>query len=118
MRLEQLNTEVANQILALPKEDRRTLTSKSFAHIKIGSAWINQTIRNAKAKTKVKRFKRLPLETNHQNWTLREVGDTFSVSFGLLRGIRRRVPLEVHIASHRSLLESLLDGRAKPGVSS
>jgi phage gp29-like protein len=37
-RLEKLNTDVANQILAMPKEDRRTLTSKSFADVEIGSA--------------------------------------------------------------------------------
>lgn len=115
VRLEQLNTEVANQILALPKEDRRALTSKHFAEVEIGSAWINQTIRNANARTKVKRFQRLPLETNNQNWTLHRVGDTFSVSFGLLRGIKKRVPLLVHVASHKHLLEALLDGRAKAG---
>ena len=35
-RLEVLNTSVANQILALPKEERRALTSKSFADVEIG----------------------------------------------------------------------------------
>jgi putative transposase len=94
-RLERLNTDVANQILAMPKEERRKLTSKSFAHLEIGSAWINQTIRNANARTKVRQFRRLPLETNNQNWTLHRVGDTFSVSFGLLRGIKKLIPLEV-----------------------
>ena len=115
VRLEQLNTEVANQILALSKEERRNLTSKAFTDIEIGSAWINQTIRNANARTKVKQFRRLPLETNNQNWTLHRVGNTFSVAFGLLRGVKKRVPLQVHVASHRSLLEALLDGQAKAG---
>lgn len=114
-RLEQLNTDVANRILSLSKEDRRKLTSKSFADIEIGSAWINQTIRNANARTKVRHFRRLPLETNNQNWTLHRVGDTFSVSFGLLRGIKKRIPLEVHVASHRKLLEAILDSSAKAG---
>jgi IS605 OrfB family transposase len=114
-RLQALNTEVANQILALPKEQRRALTSKAFAHIDIGSAWINQTIRNANARTKVKHFRCLPLETNNQNWTLHRVGDTFSVSFGLLRGIKKRIPLEVHAASHRETLEALLHGKVKAG---
>ena len=114
-RLERMNTDVANRILALPKEERRKLTSKSFADVEIGSAWINQTIRNANAKTKVKRFRRLPLETNNQNWTLHRVGNTFSVSFGLLRGIKKRVPLQVHVTSHQRLLEALLDGKAKAG---
>jgi IS605 OrfB family transposase len=114
-RLERLNTEIANQILAMPKDERRKLTSKSFASVEIGSAWINQTIRNANARTKVKRFRCLPLETNNQNWTLHRVGDTFSVSFGLLRGIKKRIPLEVHVASHRELLEAVRNGSAKAG---
>lgn len=114
-RLEALNTEVANAILALPKDRRRELTSKSFAHVEIGSAWINQTIRNTNARTKAKQFRRLPLETNNQNWTLHRVGDTFSLGFGLLRGIKKRVPLDVHVASHQEWLEALLDGKAKAG---
>jgi len=114
-RLERLNTDVANRILAMPKEERRTLTSKSFADIEIGSAWINQTIRNANARSKVRQFRRLPLETNNQNWTLHLVGDTFSVSFGLLRGIKKRIPLEIHVASHRELLDAVRNGSAKAG---
>jgi hypothetical protein len=114
-RLERLNTEVANAILALPKDHRRALTSKSFAGVEIGSAWINQTIRNANARTHVKRFLRLPLETNNQNWRLHRTGATFSLGFGLLRGIKKRVPLEVHAASHRDALTALWEGRAKAG---
>ncbi len=114
-RLQALNTEVANALLALPKAARRTLTSRHFQDVEIGSAWINQTIRNANARTKVKTFKTLPLETNNQNWTLHKVGDTFSVGFGLLRGIKKRVPVEVHAASHRAWLDALLDGTAKAG---
>lgn len=113
--LEKLNTEVANEVLALPKAQRRALTSKSFAHVEIGSAWINQTIRNANARTKVKTFKRLPLETNNQNWTLHRAGDTFSLGFGLVRGIKKRVPIEVHAASHKTWLTALLEGQAKAG---
>ncbi|MEN9210700.1 MAG: hypothetical protein Q6J46_10410, partial [Thermostichus sp. DG02_2_bins_29] len=62
-RLQKLNTEVAHSILALPKAQWRTLTTKVFANVEIGSAWINQTIRNANARTKIKRFSCLPLET-------------------------------------------------------
>jgi hypothetical protein len=36
--LQAINTAVANSILANPKPERRKLTSKSFAHIEIGSA--------------------------------------------------------------------------------
>ena len=111
-RLQTLNTATANVILAMPKDERRTLTSKSFAHIEIGSAWINQTIRNANARTKVKQFRCLPLETNNQNWTLHKVGDTYSVSFGLRRGIKKRVPLAIHHAAHQRWLDAVLDGTA------
>jgi hypothetical protein len=114
-RLQTLNTSVANAIVARPKAARRTLTSKAFAHVEIGSAWINQTIRNANARTKAKRFRCLPLETNNQNWTLHRVGDTYSVSFGLLRGTKKRVPLTVHHAAHQQWLAAVLDGTAKAG---
>src|SRR5712691_844301 len=114
-RLQTLNTSVANTILTLSRAERRALTSKSFAHIEIGSAWINQTIRNANARTKVKQFHCLPLETNNQNWTLHKIGETYSVSFGLRRGIKKRVPLAVHQASHQHWLEAVLEGRASPG---
>src|SRR5712691_11061807 len=114
-RLQTLNTSTANALLALPKGERRTLTSKAFVHIEIGSAWINQTIRNANVRTKVKQFRCLPLETNNQNWTLHKVGGTYSVSFGLRRGIKKRVPLAVHHASHQPWLDAVLEGRAAPG---
>ena len=114
-RLQVLNTEVANSILAMPKDVRAALTSKHFNTIEIGSAWINQTIRNARTRTKVKQFGSLPLETNNQNWTLHKTGGTFSVGFGLLRGVKKRVPLAVHQAVHAGWLEAILDGRAKSG---
>ena len=66
-RLTNLNTEVANSLLEMPKEERSRYTSKDFRQIEIGSLWINQTIRNANAATKVKHFKRLPLEVNKQS---------------------------------------------------
>ncbi|UFP97061.1 transposase [Gloeobacter morelensis MG652769] len=115
-RMERLNTDVANQLLRQPRSERSTLTSKDFSHIELGSAWINQTIRNANARTGVKRFKRLPLETNNQNWTLHKVGDTYSVSFALLRGRVKRIPLEVHQSKYGSLLEGLLSGAVRRGT--
>jgi putative transposase len=114
-RLQALNTRVANGMLPLPKVERRALTSKAFADVEIGSAWINQTIRNANARTKVQHFRCLPLETNNQNWTLHKVGDTYSLSFGLRRGIKKRVPLAVHHAAHQDWLDAILEGRAQPG---
>ena len=113
--MQALNTALANEVLAMPKKERRTLTTASFRDVELGSAWLNQTIRNANAKTGVKRFSCLPLETNNQNWTLHKVGDTYSVSFGLLRGVKKRVPLSVHSACHQDWLEAALGGCAKTG---
>jgi hypothetical protein len=56
-----------------------------------------------------------PLETNKQNWMLHKVGDTYSVTFGLHLGIKKRVPLAVHHASHQQWLDAVLAGRAQPG---
>lgn len=113
--LQDLNTDVANQILQLPKADRKELTTAAFKDTELGSAWMNQTIRNARAKTKVKAFKCLPLETNNQNWTLHKVGETFSLGFGLLRGVKKRIPLEVHQSCHTKVLDGILDGSVKKG---
>jgi IS605 OrfB family transposase len=114
-RLQKLNTIVANNILDYPKEEARKLTSKHFKHIEIGSAWINQTIRNANAQNRVKKFKTLPLETNNQNWTLHKVGNTYSLGFGLLRSVKKRVPLEIHQAKYADILNDLLEGKAIKG---
>jgi putative transposase len=114
-RLQDLNTEVANSILALSPKERAALTTADFGDVEIGSAWMNQTIRNARARTKVKRFRVMPLETNNQNWTLYKVGDIYSVGFNLLRGVNKRVPLEVYGVPSQDVLDALLEGRAKRG---
>ncbi|WP_293160471.1 hypothetical protein [Okeania sp. SIO2C9] len=69
-RLTLLNTEVANTLLKVDKSERRKYTSKDFHHVEIGSMWINQTIRNTCAQTKVKKFKRLPIEVNNQGYSV------------------------------------------------
>jgi transposase len=114
-QLTQLNTEVANNIVAMPRAARRQLTSKDFVSVEIGSGWINQTIRNANAKTKVKTFKRLPLEVNNQGWKVHKVGETFSLIFNPKRGRSKRLPLAVHQARHAETLSRLLNGTASPG---
>ena len=114
-RLTAVNTEVANDLLKIEKSERKNLTSASFRHIEIGSAWINQTIRNTNAKTRVKQFKRMWLETNNQNYQLSRAGDFFTVAFNLLRGRKGRIPLEVHQASHTEVLEKVIAGEAKLG---
>ncbi|WP_287520118.1 hypothetical protein [Okeania sp. SIO2C2] len=69
-RLTLLNTEVANTLLSVDKSVRRKYTSKDFHHVEIGSMWINQTIRNTCAQTKVTKFKRLPIEVNNQGYSV------------------------------------------------
>lgn len=84
--MQALNTALANEVLAKPKKERKALTTAAFRDVELGSAWVNQTLRTANAKTKVKHFRFLPLETNNQNWSLHKVGTTYSVGFGLLPG--------------------------------
>ncbi len=114
-RLTLLNTEVANSLLKVEKTERRKYTSKDFQHIEIGSMWINQTIRNTCARTKVKKFKRLPLEVNNQGYRISHQGDLFTVSLSLYRGVKKRIPLSVHSASHQNTLEKIINGKAKLG---
>ncbi|MGB3509730.1 MAG: transposase [Microcoleaceae cyanobacterium] len=107
-----LNTEVANTLLKVDTSERRKYTSKDFHHIEIGSMWINQTIRNTCAKTKVKKFKRLPIEVNNQGYSISRQGDLFTISLDLDRGQRKRIPLTVHSASHQETLEKMINGDA------
>jgi IS605 OrfB family transposase len=115
-RLTALNTQVANDLLKVEKSERKKLTSSAFRHVEIGSAWINQTIRNANAKTKAKHFKRMWLEVNNQNFEVSKQGDLSTVAFNLLRGRKGRIPLEVHSASHSETLDKLIAGGAKLGT--
>ncbi len=91
------------------------MSSKDFRHIEIGSMWINQTIRNTNAATKVQHFKRLPLEVNNQGWKIVKTGETYSLSFSLYRGRKKRIPLEIHQASHQEILDQIIDREAQPG---
>ena len=114
-RLTTINTQVANDLLSVDEKERKKLTSSAFRHIEIGSAWINQTIRNTNAKTKVKHFKRMWLETNNQNIEISKQGDFFTVAFNLLRGRKGRIPLSAHPASHTNVLNKVIEGDAKLG---
>lgn len=99
-RLTAINTQVANGLLLIDKRERKKLTSSAFRHVEIGSAWINQTIRTTNAKTKVKYFKQVWLETNNQNFEISKQGNFYTVAFNLLRGKKGRIPLSIHQASH------------------
>ena len=73
---------------------------------------INQTIRNTCAQTKVKKFKRLPIEVNNQGYNVTRQGDLFTISLSLYRGQRKRIPLTIHSASHQETLEKILNQEA------
>ena len=114
-RLTAINTNVANDLLLLDKKERKKLTSAAFKHVEIGSMWINQTIRNTNAKTKVKHFKRIWLEVNNQGYEVLKSGDLYTLCFSLYRGRKGRIPLEVHSASHTDVLDKIIAGGAKLG---
>ncbi len=114
-RLTAVNTQVANDLLLVDKKERKKLTSSAFHHVEIGSAWINQTIRNTNARTGVRYFKRMWLETNNQNFEISKQGNFYTVAFNLLRGRKGRIPLDVHASSHTEILEKIIDGSAKLG---
>ncbi|MDJ0620600.1 MAG: transposase [Calothrix sp. MO_192.B10] len=114
-RLTSINTQVANDLLQIEIKERKKLTSAAFRHIEIGSMWINQTIRNANAKTKVKHFKRMWLEVNNQGFEICKSGSLYTVSFSLYRGKKRRIPLSIHQASHTETLDKIISGEAKLG---
>ncbi|NJM89404.1 MAG: transposase [Hydrococcus sp. RU_2_2] len=114
-RLTALNTQVANELLTIDKKERSKLTSAAFHHVEISSNWINQTIRNTNARTKVKRFKRMWLETNNQSYEIAKRGNFYTVSFNLIRGKKGRIPLSVHPASHIEMLDKIIAKEAKLG---
>ncbi len=114
-RLTELNTGIANQLLEISKTDRRKYTSKDFNHIKIGSGWSNQTIRNSCAATKVKQFKCMPLEVNNQGWRIEKKGNIYSVAFSIIRGVKKRIPLAIHQSNHADTLDKIIAKEAKKG---
>ena len=102
-------TELANQLLRLPVKERRQLTTAKVV-TPLKSALANQVIRQVKGKAgkKTKEFKLLPPEINYQNWRLFKQGDTYSISFPTLQGVKR-VPIEIKSSHWQILLERLLD---------
>ncbi len=116
-RLERLNAELANRIMAMPRENRSKLNAQHFADIDLGGAWMEQTIRKACAQSDGSFFYTLPLETDSSHWKLHRDGDMFLVSFKVFRGAKKRsrMPLLIQDTSHFLLLESLLCGEAEAG---
>lgn len=101
-------TELANELLKLPIKERKKLTTAQVI-TPLKSALANQVIRQVKGKAgkKTQEFKLLPPEINYQNWRLFKQGDTYSVSFPTLVGVKR-VPIEVKSNHWQSLLDRLL----------
>lgn len=114
-RLTAMNTETANSLIRIDKKERKKLTSADFKHIEIGSMWINQTIRNCNANTKMKHFKTMWLEVNNQGYEVVKSGDLYTLSFSLYRGRKGRIPLQVHSASHQDVLDKIVTREAKLG---
>ena len=106
-------TELANELVKLPIKERKKLTTAKVV-TPLKSALANQVIRQVKSKAgkKVKQFKLLPPEVNCQNWRLFKQGDTYSVSFPTIKGVKR-VPIEIKSHHWQSLLDRLLDGDKK-----
>ncbi|MGG6263284.1 transposase [Leptolyngbya sp. AN03gr2] len=99
-------TDLANELLKLSKQERRkTTTAKVVSPLM--SAVTNQVIRATISRTKVKQFKKLPPEINTQNWKLEKRGETYSVSFPTLKGVKR-VPLLVAYSHYQSVLDKLI----------
>ncbi len=103
-------TELANQLVKLPVKERKKLTTAQVV-TPLKSALANQVIRQVKGKagSKTKEYKLLPPEVNYQNWRLFKQGDTYSVSFPTLQGVKR-VPIEIKSNHWQSLLDRLLEG--------
>jgi putative transposase len=106
------NTRLANWLLTIPLPERRKLTTAKI-ETSLMSALANQTIRHTTSGTgkKVKKYKCLPPEINKQNWSIHKVGETYSLSFPTIQGIKR-VPFEVASRHWQPILERLLSGDA------
>lgn len=109
------NTRLANELLAMPYMERREMTTAKVT-TSLKSALANQTIRHTISATgrKVKHYKCLPVEINKQNWKLEKRGDTYSLSFPTISGVKR-VPIIVADNHWQPVLEAVLAGDAEKG---
>lgn len=102
-------TKLANELIKLPVKERKKLTTAKVV-TSLKSALANQVIRQVKGKAgkKTREFKLLPPEINYQNWRLFKQGNTYSVSFPTLQGVKR-VPIEIKSNHWQSLLDRLTE---------
>ena len=57
----------------------------------------------------------MPLEVNNQGWRIEKKGDIYSVSFSILRGVKKRIPLAIHQSSHTNILDKIIAKEVKKG---
>ncbi len=109
------NTRLANELLAMPYMERREMTTAKV-RTSLKSALANQAIRHTISATgrKVKQYKKLPVEINKQNWKLEKRGDTYSISFPTIQGVKR-VPIDVAFHHWELVCQQLLIGEAQKG---
>jgi IS605 OrfB family transposase len=102
------NTRLANHLLTIKPIERKKLTTAKV-QTSLASAISNQTIRhtNSKAAKKTKRFKKLPVEINKQNWAVHQNGDTYSLSFPTSKGVKR-VPIAVASSHWQGYLDRIV----------
>ena len=92
LRLSEENCRLANEILTFGLKDRRRLTSQDFSTSPLNSSFVNQTIRNVLGHKNARMFKRMPLETNNQNWAWFWSETPGAWSFGLAGGPGNEAP--------------------------
>ena len=109
------STALANELLLLPMAERKKLTT-AMVVTPLKSALSNQVIRILKGKAgkRAKAFKVFWPEVNKQNWKVAKVGDTYSVSFPTVWGVKR-VPLAVH-GHFAQQLDDIMDGVVLKGT--
>ncbi|WP_017316065.1 RNA-guided endonuclease TnpB family protein [Mastigocladopsis repens] len=114
-QMEQENICLANKLLSLPYMERRKITTAKISST-LASALSNQTIRHTISATgrEVKNYTKLPIEINKQNWSLHKVGDTYSLSFPTIKGVKR-VPVEVASPHWQTVLEKVLANQCDKG---
>jgi putative transposase len=108
-------TQLANNLLRVPFSERRKLTTAQIV-TPLKSALSNQVIRILKGKAgkRVKAFRVFWPEVNKQNWKIVKIGDTYSVSFPTVQGVKR-VPLSVH-PHFVEQLDSVISGEVEKGT--
>lgn len=55
------------------------------------------------------------MEVNNQGWKIIKTGETYSLSFSLYRGRKKRIPLEIHQANHQEILDKVITRDIKQG---